>query len=110
MTSDGGGPATAAGLRAELTAVLRRARDSGVDVRGGWECDGGGAAGWDVVVTELRTGSDDRRRLRATPRGGLRRVSCRGVGVSDGRGEQRLEELPLGLAEVLVERRRRDVE
>ncbi|SEW12984.1 hypothetical protein [Halobacterium jilantaiense] len=58
MTGDDGGPATAAELRAELTAVLRRASDSGVDVRGGWECDDGGSVAWDVVVTELRTDDD----------------------------------------------------
>lgn len=53
MDSDRG-PATEAELQAELQALLRRARDSGVDVRGGWECRSDErASDWDVVVTEL---------------------------------------------------------
>lgn len=55
MTDDRG-PATDAELQAELAALLRRARDSGVDVRGGWECRGSdGQSDWDVVVAELQS-------------------------------------------------------
>lgn len=55
---DSRGPGTEAELRAELQALLRRAHDSGVDVRGGWECRSDGSD-WDVVVTELRAAGDD---------------------------------------------------
>jgi|AntRauMinimDraft_4_1070384.scaffolds.fasta_scaffold00015_20 hypothetical protein len=55
MTDDARGPATEAELHGELEALLQRARDRGVDVRGGWECrSDADSSGWDVVVTELR--------------------------------------------------------
>ena len=54
MTDDRG-PATEAELQAELAALLQRARNSGVDVRGGWECrSDDGQPDWDVVVTALQ--------------------------------------------------------
>jgi hypothetical protein len=53
-------PVTEDELQAELEALLRQARESDVDVRGGWECrSGDGAPDWDVVVTELRTDGGD---------------------------------------------------
>jgi hypothetical protein len=46
-------------FRADLRALLRRAHESGVDVRGGWECrNGDGDPDWDVVVTEVEKRGD----------------------------------------------------
>ena len=56
MTDGDAVPASAAALNAELAALLRRARDNGVDVRGGWTCPADAdAPDWDVVVTEVET-------------------------------------------------------
>ncbi|MEF8914612.1 hypothetical protein [Natronomonas sp.] len=54
MTADETGPVTSAELNTELEAVLRRAHESGVDVRGGWECrNGPESPDWDVLITEV---------------------------------------------------------
>lgn len=54
MTDDRTGPTTPSELNAELASVLRRARDNGVDVRGGWECrNNDGSPDWDIVITEV---------------------------------------------------------
>lgn len=41
-------------FRAELHAVLRRAYEDGIEIKGGYECrNGDGHPDWDVVVTEV---------------------------------------------------------
>lgn len=41
-------------LNAELRALLVRAYDEGIEVKGGFECESGAAyPDWDVVVTEI---------------------------------------------------------
>jgi hypothetical protein len=56
MTDDDKTPTSAAALNAELAALLRRARDNDVDVRGGWTCSADtDGLDWDVVVTEVKT-------------------------------------------------------
>lgn len=45
-----------ADLHDELAALLERAHENGVNVRGGWECpNGGDPPAWDVVVTAVRS-------------------------------------------------------
>jgi hypothetical protein len=61
MSSADDPPGDDAAFGAELRALLRRAHEAGVDVRGGWECrNGDGEPDWDVVVTEVakRDGAD----------------------------------------------------
>lgn len=61
MTAEEPSVTSADELNAELHALLRRAHDSGVEVRGGWTCPhDGGHPDWDVVVTgvERRERSD----------------------------------------------------
>ena len=42
-------------LNEALKALLRRAHENGIDVRGGWECRNGEEhPDWDLVVTEVR--------------------------------------------------------
>jgi hypothetical protein len=41
-------------LQAELQAVLRRASEDGIDVRGGFDCRNGDQhPDWDVIITEV---------------------------------------------------------
>jgi len=45
---------TPADLQEDLSALLERAHENGVDVRGGWECPNGeDPPAWDVVVTAV---------------------------------------------------------
>jgi hypothetical protein len=54
MTSEKSSPTSKAELQAELQAVLLRAYENGIDVRGGVECQNGGKhPDWDVVITEV---------------------------------------------------------
>jgi hypothetical protein len=42
-------------LNAEMKRLLQEAYDSGIDVKGGWECRNGDQhPDWDVIVTEVR--------------------------------------------------------
>ena len=46
-------------FHAKLRALLYRAHEAGVDIRGGWECrNGDGSPDWDVVVTEVEKRSE----------------------------------------------------
>jgi hypothetical protein len=43
-------------FRAELHAVLRRAYENDVEIKGGFDCrNGDGSPDWDVIVTEVET-------------------------------------------------------
>ncbi|MCQ4333895.1 hypothetical protein KM295_10460 [Natronomonas sp. F2-12] len=54
MTSKKPSITSKAALSAELQALLVRAYDNGIDVRGGFECRNGAEyPDWDVVVTEI---------------------------------------------------------
>lgn len=42
-------------LNEELKALLRRAHNNGIDVRGGWECRNGEEhPDWDLIITEVQ--------------------------------------------------------
>lgn len=50
-------------FNAELKALLRRAYDGGLDVKGGWGCrNGTGYPDWDVMVTKVRKDEETERR------------------------------------------------
>lgn len=55
--TDGEQPITSrSAFRTELTALLKRSLDGGLDVRGGWEWrNGDGRPDYDVVITEVRS-------------------------------------------------------
>ena len=54
MTSEETSLASKEELNAELNALLRRAYESGIDVKGGFECRNGVEhPDWDVIVTEV---------------------------------------------------------
>jgi len=55
MTAEEPSLTSRAELNEELQALLVRAHESGVDVKGGHECrNGAESPDWDVVITELK--------------------------------------------------------
>lgn len=59
MTADETPLSSEAALSTELEALLTRAYENGITVRGGWECRNGPEhPDWDVVVTEVAKEDD----------------------------------------------------
>jgi hypothetical protein len=56
MTADNPAVSSKTEFATELNALLGRAHENDVNVKGGWECrNGDGQPDWDVVVTEIAT-------------------------------------------------------
>lgn len=55
MSSEGPTLTSEAELSAELQALLVRAHESGINVKGGFECrNGADHPDWDVVITQIK--------------------------------------------------------
>jgi hypothetical protein len=49
---------TAEEFETALDEIVRAATDSGVELEGGWTCNGHDGTVWDVVITEVNPGND----------------------------------------------------
>lgn len=66
MTTDESSVTTPSELNAELQRLLDRAAANGVDVEGGWECQGETESPlWDVLVTEVQRDAEPKRTRRS---------------------------------------------